>query len=625
VAAATLLPALRIPLFAYAALIAITRITYGAHFPTDVLAGLVLGYLAGHVTAVLGENPSSRLRATLRAMAAFDSCRVRRLARATGAAAVVAFLVLAASEGLPASPEGGVLGAALTRDLQAGLLVVATVAVVAAWYREPVGGVLVPVGAGLGVLAALEYTPLTAVLACLAFAVPGTLFLLAWERVRTLRAYASVGAAVTVVLAVGAFAALEVHSTVYGPAHPQSSLSAPPTWRVQWAWSGDVTADSATVNARLNSDGEVRLLVGARRDLTAAVATPPQVADDERNERIVSFTVGGLAPRTRYFYGLEVDGRIDRNRIGRFRTLPAGPESFKIAFGACARVGSNGSVFDAIRREDAQMFLALGDFFYANIEDNAPGRFLDAYDRALTSPAQGALYRRTPVAYVWDGHDFGGDGSDASSEARPAARWAYDTVVPHYPLADPDGSINQAFTIGRVRFIMLDDRSERTDESMLGERQTRWLERELLAARDKWALTVLVSPVPWIERASPGSDGWGGYAAERARLSRFIARHDIRRLLMLAGDAHMLAIDDGSHSDYSGTGQAGFPVMHAGALDRPGHAKGGPYSEGAFPGAGQYGTMTVEDRADRLDIRLRGRDYQGREIVGYRYSVPAPR
>ena len=625
VTAATLLPALRIPLFAYIAVIAFTRISYGAHFPTDVLAGLVLGYLAGHVTAVLAENPSSGLRATLRAMAALDSRRIRRLARVTGTGALVAFLVLAASEGLPASPEGGVLGAALARDLQAGLLVVAAVAIVGAWYREPLGGVLVPVGAGLGVLAAVEYTPLTAVLACLAFAVPGALFLLAWDRVRTARAAAAVVTGVTMVLLVGGFAALEVHGSLYGPAHPQSSLSAPPTWRVQWAWSGAVTADSAVVNARLNSDGEVRLLVGPRRDLITAVATPPQVADDERNERILAFTVDGLAPGSRYFYGLEVDGRIDRNRIGRFRTLPVGPESFKIAFGACARVGSNGSVFDAIRREDAEMFLVLGDFFYANIEDNAPGRFLDAYDRALTSPAQGALYRRTPVAYVWDDHDFGGDGSDASSEARPAARWAYDTVVPHYPLADPDGSIYQAFTIGRVRFIMLDGRFERTGDSMLGERQTRWLERELLAARDGWALTVLVSPVPWVERASSGSDGWGGYAAERARLSRFIARHDIGRLLMLAGDAHMLAIDDGSHSDYSGTGRAGFPVMHAGALDRPGHAKGGPYSEGAFPGAGQYGTMTVADRGDRLDVRLRGRDYRGRDIVGYQYSVPAPR
>jgi len=168
----------------------------------------------------------------------------------------------------------------------------------------------------------------------------------------------------------------------------------------------------------------------------------------------------------------------------------------------------------------------------------------------------------------------------------------------------------------------MDTRSERTSGSMLGDAQTAWLERELLAARDRYALTVLVGSVPWIGAAEKGDDSWAGYPAERARLSRFVARHRVSRLVMLAGDAHMIAIDDGSHSDYSGTGRAGFPVMHAAALDRPGHAKGGPYSEGAFPGAGQYGTMRVVDRGERLDVRLSGRDYRHRELVSYGFSVP---
>jgi hypothetical protein len=90
---------------------------------------------------------------------------------------------------------------------------------------------------------------------------------------------------------------------------------------------------------------------------------------------------------------------------------------------------------------------------------------------------------------------------------------------------------------------------------------------------------------------------------------------------MLSGDAHMLAIDNGSHSDYSGTGKAGFPVMHAAALDRPGGEKGGPYSEGAYPGAGQYGTMAVHDGRRRLRVVLSGRDYRGTEILRYAYSL----
>jgi phosphodiesterase/alkaline phosphatase D-like protein len=440
--------------------------------------------------------------------------------------------------------------------------------------------------------------------------------------VRTPRRLAATGAIAALLLACGGLAAFEVHGRVYGPAHPESKLPAPPTWRVEWAWAGAVTPHGATVKARLNEDGAVRLLVGRTPDLRDASATGPQRADDQANDRLLSFRADRLRPATTYWYGLEFDGRLDRNRVGRFRTFPAGRDSFKIAFAGCARVGSNGSVFDAIRRERPLLFLALGDFFYANIDQNARGRFLAQYDRALGTPAQGALFRTTPVAYVWDDHDYGPDGADASSASRPAAASTYREAVPHYALPDGrGGAIYQAFSVGRVRFLVMDTRSKRTGRSMLGADQTRWLKRELLAARDGFALTVLVSSVPWIGSPSPGEDSWAGYPGERADLSRFIADNGLSRLLMLSADAHMLAIDDGSNSDYSGTGRAGFPVMQAAALDRPGSVKGGPYSEGAFPGGGQFATMTVDDAGGRMDVRLSGRDYRRREIVSYAFSV----
>jgi membrane-associated phospholipid phosphatase len=52
-AAAVALPILRKPLIAYVALIALTRVLFGAHFPLDVLAGAVLGYEIGLFSARL--------------------------------------------------------------------------------------------------------------------------------------------------------------------------------------------------------------------------------------------------------------------------------------------------------------------------------------------------------------------------------------------------------------------------------------------------------------------------------------------------------------------------------------------------------------------------------------------
>jgi predicted MFS family arabinose efflux permease len=613
VAGAALVPVLRLPLWLFAGAVALTRVSYGAHLPSDVLFALVLGYVAAAVVV----PPELGLRPRLAHVVA-ERHALRALARATSVAALAAFLVLLATVGPPASPEGGVMPSEQGRDLQLLLLAGGAVCVACAWRWPPFGAPLALIAAALGVFAAMQYTPGFAFLAFAAFALPALLFLLAWPRVRTTRHAVVLGTFFAMVTAAGAYAAVSVHEREFGPAHPESPTRAPATWRVEWAWAGGVTGEQVTVKAQLNEDGDARLLVATNEDLRGAIATAVTPVDDDEP---ATFTVGGLTPDTGYFYGVEFEGRIDRHRIGRFRTFPAGPASFTFAFAGCARVGSNGAVFDAIRGEDPLLYVVTGDFHYANIDENSRDRFLEEYGRALGQPAQGALYRSTPVAYTWDDHDYGGDGSDATTESRPAARWAYRAAVPHYPLP-ADGPIHQAFTAGRVRFVLLDTRSERRPgRTMLGAAQKAWLKRELLNARDRAALTVVVSSVPWI---GDGADGWGGFPAERAELSRFLARHRVRNLLMLGGDAHMLAIDDGSHSDYSGTGRAGFPVMHAAALDRPGSVKGGPYSEGAVPGAGQYGTVRIDDRGGRVRVTLTGRRHDGAELLRYAFTAGGP-
>jgi hypothetical protein len=63
--------------------------------------------------------------------------------------------------------------------------------------------------------------------------------------------------------------------------------------------------------------------------------------------------------------------------------------------------------------------------------------------------------------------------------------------------------------------------------------------------------------------------------------------------------------------------------MHAAALDRPGSVKAGPYSEGAHPGPGQFGLIEVDDDGSDITFTLRGMDWTGAELVGYRFTVTA--
>ena len=95
------------------------------------------------------------------------------------------------------------------------------------------------------------------------------------------------------------------------------------------------------------------------------------------------------------------------------------------------------------------------------------------------------------------------------------------------------------------------------------------------------------------------------------------------RIAMLSGDAHALAIDDGSNSNYSSRPGPGFPVLHAAALDRRGKSKGGPYSHGTFPGGGQFALMTVEDTGNSLTVHWSGQNWKGEVIVAYTFQVHA--
>jgi hypothetical protein len=556
---------------------------------------------------------------------------LRFLARASSLASCAVFAYLTVEPGPPAPPDGP----GLERDVQYVFVVVAMLATAAAWRYSGLGGFLLTIsGAVLGIAAASRYSTETALVVALMFIVPGVMFLAVWSSGRALIVQAAAAVFVAAVLVVGGDEAQTRHETAFGPAHPASPLVALPVDSVEWMWAGAASSTGFEVRAKLADAG---------RDARLVVSTGPQLSDaaysdttkaTEATGRAVALRVDGLRPATRYYYGIEVDGRIDDYQRGEIETFPEGAASFRIAFASCARTGSSGAVFDAIRAADPLLYLITGDVHYENIESGDIGRFRDAYDMLLASPAQAALYRTTPIAYVWDDHDFGGNNSDATSRSKKAARLAYREDVPHYDLAAGDGNeaIYQAFSAGRVRVIMTDTRSEKNAEdapsggdSLLGSRQLAWLKQELATASRTHSLVVWVNSVPWISSGGASADDWGGYAGERREIADFIAATGIRNLVMLSGDAHMIAADDGTNSDYSTARAGGFPVFHAAALDRPGSVKGGPYSQGTYPGAGQFGLLDIEDNGDGpVRVTFRGLDYTGRELVSYTFTPPVP-
>ncbi len=372
-------------------------------------------------------------------------------------------------------------------------------------------------------------------------------------------------------------------------------------------WSGNVTPTSATVVVHLTAPAlRVRLQVGVNPTLTPAVFSSA-VNTAASTGNAVKLTVQGLLPDTDYYYGVEVAGVLRTEPVsrGRFRTFPLGKSSFRIAFASCGDFrAADQRVFTAIADERPLLFINTGDLHYSDTNTTSADDYRANYDQVLGHPEQGALYRSVPLAYMWDDHDYCGNDSDTTAIGRDTARAVYKERVPHYPLGSAGGTMAQAFTVGRVRFIMTDLRSaagastakESASKTKMGSAQKIWFKQELINARDSgFPLIVWVCPDPWIGTAQLGDDSWAGYATERTELANFIRDNRITNLALVSGDMHGLAYDDGTNSDYATGGGGPVTVLHGAALTSGGSVKGGPYSGGVLPGSQQFGILEIYD------------------------------
>lgn len=620
------------------AVVVLAELHRGSSWLTDAIGGLMIGLAASLAVdwSVAHGSWHDRCRGCAWApegsrvallssihLSARHGRLVRLLAHLAAAVAAIGLAVLAFTASVPANPDGSLLGEQIQRPVQLALAATVSIGALLSWRWAAAGAVLIALaGAGLGVFAGLEYRPEIAVLMTVALMVPSVLLWLSWQHRRRHGEIAALAIATTLLLGASWFGANEVYGHYFGATHPDSTAEELPVDMVNWLWTGALGPRGVTVVAGVPGDAATAA-VELRPVAGGPSVTSPEVAVSD--ERIARLTTEGLRPDTEYAFTVLVDGEPDRSRgVGSVRTPAEGAMSFRVAVSACARIGSNGAVFDAIAAADPLLYLQLGDFHYGNLDGTDAAEFRAADERQLVQPGQAALYRNVPIAYVWDDHDYGPNDAGADSPTRTAARAAYRQMVPHHPLVRPgDSPIQQAFTIGRVRFVLTDNRSERTADSMLGDEQERWLIRELTEASRTHALVVWGNPSPWIAAEDPAADTWGGWPEQRRRISDALAAARVDNLVMLSGDAHMVAFDDGTNTDYSTDGGGGFPLLHAAALDRPGGVKGGPYSGGTFPGGGQFGLMDVRDDGESVVVTMVGRTWDGTELVRHEFRPPA--
>ncbi|KAL7752865.1 hypothetical protein RI367_001868 [Sorochytrium milnesiophthora] len=325
---------------------------------------------------------------------------------------------------------------------------------------------------------------------------------------------------------------------------------------------------------------------------------------------LAQFNVSGLKANTTYYIATQTPSNVI-TWVGQSTTFPpegqsAGALTFAIA--SCAQWASEAAVtYDIIRQQQPAFFINHGDLFYGDITSDSTQAFVDQYMQTFAQDYTRRFFATVPTMYIYDEHDYGGPNSDSTSPSRQAALSAYDMVVPHYPLrtvrGDPVGF--QAFTVGRVRFIITDLRSQalksgdRSTWTLLGSQQMSWLFAEF-ANYTSYQMVVWISSRAWNGDANDTNSDWSGYALERRTVANYIAQVGMRNLIVVAGGAHMLAIDDGYNTDFASFGGAGFPLLQSAPLAQTGSTgTTGKFDVGCFAyrvyPSYQYALVTVAD------------------------------
>lgn len=394
---------------------------------------------------------------------------------------------------------------------------------------------------------------------------------------------------------------------------------------------GGVTTTSAVFVLGLQEYGDTAKIILMEEGFSEKPIDSDSVTATEANCAIAKIQVYGLESATRYYYDVEVNGESALAERHSFQTFPKGNASFRFTFGNSLRVhrlNQNGML--ASIKEEPLFFLNTGDLHYADLAIDYPARFREAVAVTYNTSVHRAAMQHTPLVYMYDDHDFGPNNSDKTHPGRNASVLSYRQMVPHYPLVDSSitGSVHQAFTVGRVRFILTDLRSMRcpnTDldtpqKTMMGFAQRKWFFKELKEASDSHALVFWVSTVPWSQEKKEGSDQWGGFTYERQLIADFIAEHEIKNLVIIAGDAHSMSADDGTHGDYSTKGNMPkVPEIIAAPLDNDHTSiKGGPFTHGVYrakKGENVYGLVEVFDKGDVLLMKFSGRNNEHDTIL----------
>jgi hypothetical protein len=384
---------------------------------------------------------------------------------------------------------------------------------------------------------------------------------------------------------------------------------------VSFSLSGGVSEDSAKIVGRVSgATSTLKIEYADNNSFTDSTTTPLLSVD---TDFLTKASLENLSIDTQYYYRY-IDGIDVIADVFKFKTTAIeSPYSFTMGFGGCPRATVDSVVFGRIRDRNVEFFQSLGDTTYIDNEDPTGVTQKNAWFTWLARSDVREMNDNIAYSYMWDDHDFGNNDSNSLNPATSAQQANFRNMFPSHDLELASGSIYYAYTVGRVRFIVPDLRSERLDPLIVSETQMAWIKQEFTdySENDNLKAVVLVSSSMWLPLFdNDAPDSWQQAAAQRTELTDHIVLLGVNNeMVLISSDIHVLCGDSGANNNYGTGGTGGWPVYHSAPM--AGTTYGTPttnidlgYASPSHGGGSvfQYATLEIVDNITSVDITYNG-------------------
>lgn len=308
----------------------------------------------------------------------------------------------------------------------------------------------------------------------------------------------------------------------------------------------------------------------------------------------------------------------------------------RIAFGSCNSQYKNQEYWQKIMEYDPKLWIWLGDNIYADyfpkdyskekINDIIKNSYLDHMEEQYVKQVNDKYYTQflnsgIEITGIWDDHDYFSNNTDYLVDTRninKAKQLFFDFININKSdryLEKPaeDNGIYRTYYIksdngsNLVKVFLLDTRTFKSGNDILGIKQWRWLKRELINSNAK--LNLIASGIQVMaDRDKEDTEAWSSIGNSKMRLMQMLKCIGKSNVIILSGDIHKSCIK----SNY------GFFEITASPLTNFISKYNYPHKNniGAYINKNNYGFIEIhwkDEESDNLEIE--------KLIVGFNDTV----